>query len=122
MSDVVVIDVEVYSHFKRPKDVKEINSGEQITETAGYIPADVQIQDMIAAGMRLGEYRREMYDFDANENIPDDFIDPTRTPGVDVVDVENAGIVVNARIAEAQKLMKKAQEEKAASDAEKKVE
>lgn len=122
MSDVVVIDVEVYSHFKRPKDVKEINSGEQITETAGYIPADVQIQDMIAAGMRLGEYRREMYDFDANEKIPEDFMDPTRVPGVDVVDVERAGIVVNEKIAEAQKLLKKAEEEKADLKAEKKVE
>ena len=122
MSDVVVIDVEVYSHFKRPKDVKEINSGEQITETAGYIPADVQIQDMIAAGMRLGEYRREMYDFDANEEVPEDFMDPTRTPGVDVVDVERAGIAVNGRILEAQELLKKAKEEKPALDLEKKVE
>ena len=122
MSDVVVIDVEVYSHFKRPKDVKEINSGEQITETAGYIPADVQIQDMIAAGMRLGEYRREMYDFDDNEEVPEDFMDPTRIPGVDVVDVERAGIAVNAKIAEAQELLRKAEEEKAAIPVEKKVE
>ena len=122
MSDVIIIDVEVFSHFKRPKDVKEINSGEQITETAGYIPADVQIQDMIAAGMRLGEYRREMYDFDANEEIPEDFMDITRIPGVDVVDVERAGIAVNAKIAEAQELLRKAKEEKPALDVEKKVE
>ena len=122
MSDVVVIDVEVYSHFRRTKDVKEINSGEQITETAGYIPADVQIQDMIAAGMRLGEYRREMYDFAADEEVPEDYMDVTRSPGVDVVDVERAGIAVNAKIAEAQELLRKAEEEKAAIQVEKKVE
>ena len=91
MSDVVIIDVEVFSQFKRPKPEKEINSGEQITETAGYIPADIQIQDMIAAGMRLGEYRREMYDFGADEEVPDDYVDLTRSPGVDVVDVEKIG-------------------------------
>ena len=102
--------------------MKEINSGELITETAGYIPADVQIQDMIAAGMRLGEYRREMYDFDANEEIPEDFMDITRIPGVDVVDVERAGIAVNAKIAEAQEILRKAEEEKPALDVEKKVE
>nr|QJB18829.1 MAG: hypothetical protein [Microvirus sp.] len=118
MSDMI----EVYTHFKRPKVEKEINSGQQITETAGYIPADVQIQDMIAAGMRLGEYRREMYDFDADDEVPENYFDPTRVPGVDVVDVERAGIAVNAKIAEAQELLKKAEEEKAALDAEKKVE
>ena len=122
MSDVVVIDVEVYSHFRRPKDVKEINSGEQITETAGYIPADVQIQDMIAAGMRLGEYRREMYDFGADEEVPDDYVDPTRTPGADAVDIERAGVDINARIALAEELIKKAQEENAAIEAGKKME
>lgn len=121
MTDIV-IDVEVYSHFKRPKDVKEINSGEQITETAGYIPADVQIQDMIAAGMRLGEYRREMYDFDANEEVPEEYFDPTRSPGVDVVDVERAGLAINAKIAEAQELLKKAEEEKAVVETDRKVE
>lgn len=122
MSDVVIIDVEVFSHFKRPKPEKEINSGEQITETAGYIPADIQIQDMIAAGMRLGEYRREMYDFGADEEVPDDYLDTTRSPGVDVVDVERAGISVNQKIAEAQALLAKAEEEKVAIEAEKKVE
>ena len=122
MSDVIIIEAEVYSHFKRPKDVKEINSGEQITECSGYIPADVQIQDMIAAGMRLGEYRREMYDFAADEEVPEDYMDVTRSPGVDVVDVERAGIAVNAKIAEAQELLRKAKEEKPALDVEKKVE
>ena len=120
MSDVV--DVEVFTKWKRPKPDKEINSGEQVTETAGYIPADIQIEDMLAAGMRLGEYRREMYDFDANEEVPEDFMDPTRSPGVDVVDVQNAALAVNSRIVEAQELLKKAEEEKAALEAEKKVE
>lgn len=111
MSDMVP---EVYTKYKRPKADPEVNSGEQITEMAGYIPADVQIEDMLAAGMRLGEYRREMYDFSADEEVPDDYMDVTRTPGIDVVDVENAGVSINAKIAEAKALLEKAAMEAAA--------
>ena len=63
-----------------------------------------------------------MYDFGADEEVPDDYVDLTRSPGVDVVDGERAGIAVNAKIAEAQEILRKAEEEKIASDTEKKVE
>ena len=63
-----------------------------------------------------------MYDFGADEEVPDDYVDPTRSPGADAVDIERAGIDINARIALAEELIKKAQEENAAIEAGKKME
>lgn len=113
MSDV--FEVETYTKYKRPKPDPEVNSGEQITETAGYIPADVQITDMIQAGFRLGEYRREMYDFGAEEEVPDD-MEPLPY-GSDIQTVEAKAMEVEARLQEAQALLLKAEEEKKALEA-----
>lgn len=121
MADIIETEVEVFTRYKRPKKTPEVNSGEIVTEAAGYIPADVQIQDMIAAGVRLGEYRREMYDFAADEEVPEDFIDPSRSPRADPVEVEAAGLAVTEKIALAQKLLEQAEAERKAEE-EKKAE
>lgn len=81
--DFIEIKHTVYSQVKRPLPNPEINSGEEIVEKEGYIPAEVQIMDMINAGKRLGEYRKEHYDYAEDEKVPDDamavgygFVDP----------------------------------------------
>lgn len=65
---------------------EEPGGGKRVTESAGYIPAEVQIEEMLLAGKRLGEYRKERYDFAEDEEVPEDFIDPTRAPGLDLAE------------------------------------
>lgn len=76
--------------FQHQKDYEyeppEENSGELITETAGYQPAQDRIEDMILAGQRLILSKAEEYDFPGTK--PDDeFWDPTRARGFDLADV-----------------------------------
>lgn len=87
---------EIFDWYKRPKTLEEVNDGEEVVEKDGYIPADVQIQSMINAGMRLGEYRREMYDYGPDDEVPDDAID-TRS-FTDPVEATRALNQVKARL------------------------
>lgn len=80
---------------------KEPGRGPRITEQAGYIPVDVQVKNMILAGQRLGEYRREAYDFEPDVDVPDDVdVDPTRSPNFDLADGTQAGLRTRLRLAE----------------------
>ena len=72
-----------YTHEKSPG---EINLGKNLVERSGYIPAQVRIENMILAGQRLVEYRKEMYDFFDGENIDESFSDPTRSKNYDMAD------------------------------------
>lgn len=72
-----------------------------ITETA-YVPPQVQIEDMIDAGVRLAAYRKGRFDsielaIDGDE-IP---LDPMREPAVDVVDTMKIGLAAADRVAKA---------------------
>lgn len=58
-------------------------SEELITETAGYVPPEVRIKEMIQAGAALQAFRAENYDFPYGEEVPDDYFDPTRAHGYD---------------------------------------
>lgn len=70
-----------YTQYRRPEKELEKGGGNLVTEADGYIPAEVQIMEMLSAGYRLGEYRKEKYDFPDSESVDEDFIDPTRSPG-----------------------------------------
>ena len=63
----------------------EKNSGELLTEQAGYVPADVKILNMIEAGERLRDSRLG-YEFEDEQSVPDDYYDPTRESGFDMAD------------------------------------
>jgi hypothetical protein len=78
----------------------EENSGKSKVETAGYIPAQVQIERLILAGKRLSDFRREQYDFGADEQVPDDFVDPTRSPGYDLADAARDARIAVGRLRE----------------------
>lgn len=92
--------MKIYSVYDKPPFIKEKGGGVSEVETAGYIPAEVQIQDMLNAGRRLGEYRRERYDFGSDEEIPKDYYDPTRSPGFDMADASQLQQSVAARLRE----------------------
>ena len=70
--------MDFFTKYKRPAPVLEHPDPVSKVETQGYIPADVQIMRMIDAGRRLDNFR-ENFDFGSEEEVEDDFIDPTRT-------------------------------------------
>lgn len=72
-----------YNHSKSPG---EINLGKNFVEKAGYIPAQARIENMILAGQRLVEHRKEMYDFSDGKDIDESFSDPTRSKNYDMSD------------------------------------
>lgn len=71
-------------HSKRSLPA-EMNDGVNMTEQT-YIPANIQIEQLIAAGIRLDDYRKELYDFSQDAEIDWDYQDPTRNPGYDPAD------------------------------------
>ena len=72
-----------YTHEKSPG---EVNLGKNLVEKAGYIPAQARIENMILAGQRLVEHRKEMYDFSDGRDIDENFTDPTRSKNYDMSD------------------------------------
>lgn len=72
-----------YTHEKSPG---EVNQGKNLVEKAGYIPAQARIENMILAGQRLIEHRKEMYDFSDGNDIDETFSDPTRSKNYDMSD------------------------------------
>lgn len=103
------MEVVFYTQFKRPTERLEFNEGPKITETAGYIPAKQQIENLILAGQRLAEYREENYDFGKDDEIDEDFTDPTRSPNYDLADASQDALSVSRRLSER---AKKAKEKK----------
>lgn len=64
------------SYNNRPVYTGEENSGELVTERAGFIPMKKRIEEMILSGERLANSRSEAYDFqdgkDDGSSIPVD--------------------------------------------------
>ena len=78
--------MKMYSRVERPDkaEFREYNSGHRVTETAGYVPASVLVSQMIRAGVKLREYREDQFHFGADEEVPQDFLDPTLDPDFDL--------------------------------------
>lgn len=87
-------------HEKTPP---EINSGECITETAGYVTAQQRIETMILAGQRLVDYRKHQFDFQPEEQIDESFEDPTRLKNLDPAEATQLQYSSEARIKASQK-------------------
>lgn len=96
--------------FKTPfnkKDFKstmEIGSGERKVETAGFIDVRTRINNMMLAGQRLIQSRKEMYDFEGE--VDEDFIDPTRNHGYDMADASQELLRMERDIKASQKAAK----------------
>lgn len=79
----------------------EFNSGKKLVETAGYIPAQKRIENLMLAGQRLVAHRMELYDCPAGETFDEDLpCDPTRSGDFDLADGTQMALGVNARLAE----------------------
>lgn len=87
-----------YSIVKRPKKIGEINEGPRLVETAGYMTAQQRIENIIDAGERLVQARKEAYDFPPGEKVDENYIDKTRTAGYDYFDAHEDLQTVEERI------------------------
>ena len=81
----------------RVRQPAETNSGITLVERAGYISAQVRIENLILAGQKLVQARKEMYDF-PDGKIDFDFNDPTRRKNYDLADRFQDGLKVSAKL------------------------
>lgn len=85
------------TRVNRSRSEPEKNSGISKVEKAGYITAKKRIENMILAGQRLIQSRKEQYDFVDSE--PDEsFDDPTRRKNYDPADATQDGFYAQSRI------------------------
>ena len=70
------------------------------TEQAGYIPPQIQIENMILAGQRLAESRRAQFDFESADDIDEDAYDPTRSGNYDLADASQASLRIQDSLLE----------------------
>jgi len=83
-------------------DVEQYSTSK--TETA-YIPHEVQIKRMHEASLNYALWKREQFDFGPDDDVDDDFNDPTRSPGYGRLDAEAYIIDLNRRIAEKEAML-----------------
>lgn len=92
------MSIKFNTKFVRSKAAPEKNDGKSIVEKAGYVPAKKRIEDMIAAGQRLVDHRKAMYDY-PDGIIPDDVQpDPTRAKNYDLADATQDRLAADNRI------------------------
>lgn len=106
------------TRYRQDPLVLEEGGGEVLVETAGYVPADVRIREFIEAGIRLGEYRKEAYDFEADEEVDFNEADPLRSKAVDIAEVSSAAMAVAERLKKSKTAMTTIREEKGESEEE----
>jgi len=90
--------VMLFTQYRRPPKRPEKMDPLTLTESAGYLPSKVQIENLIQAGRRLVAYRKEMYDFPEDSDVDESFEDPTRRPGYDLADASRDRADVTARL------------------------
>ena len=83
MKNVVYVDRNLAASRERQYEILDPHSE---TEQAGYIPPQVQIENMMLAGQRLDQSRKAMFDFESEEEIDEDAFDPTRRGNFDLAD------------------------------------
>ena len=78
----------------------EVLTSDTQTEQSGYVDPKRQIEDMILAGRRLDEARKNQYDFPSGEDIDEDIYDPTRSGNFDLSDASQMQFEANERLRE----------------------
>lgn len=76
-----------YHQYNWEEAVGEGNSQISMVDPSGYVSPKQRIENLIRAGERLDEFRREQYDYDTLEEDDGEWTDPMRTPGLDLADV-----------------------------------
>ncbi len=78
--------MEFQTRWNRQKTSPEKNSGEILTETAGYIPPKIKIEQLILAGKQLKEFRSHQFDFPDGSEIDESYNDVTRKKNLDLAE------------------------------------
>jgi len=106
--------MEFRTSYSRTHSKGEPGGGQIVVERKGYISNKVRIENMMLAGQRLIDYRKEKYDFSDGEEIDEMFIDPTRKKSFDLAEATQLQFETEERLrqqkAYAEKLAKEAQE------------
>lgn len=77
--------MDIRSKYNRPERVPEKNDQVTMTETAGYIPAQLQIKRLVDAGKQHLLNKSQAYDYP--EGAPDDgYLAPDRRRNYDIAD------------------------------------
>lgn len=74
-----------------------------ITERAGYLTTKQRIENLMVAGQRLVNFRKQQFDFPDGE-IDHDFDDPTRNPNFDMSDASQLQILQEKVLKHANKI------------------
>ena len=99
----------------RKRDYYEKLDSKSETEQAGYIPPQIQIENMILAGERLNQSRKEQYDFASADEIDEDAYDPTRSGNFDLADATQMAMSAVEAMKKAEEALVAAHEARIAS-------
>jgi len=91
------IKANVRSEFNPPPVVGEVNNGPVLVERGGYLPPNILVPQMLAAGRRLGQHYDELYDA-LEGQIPDDFVNPLSDNEFDEIDKKTAYDLMEAKL------------------------
>ena len=115
-SPTVAKGVEIFNHWTHPPPCEPelLEHNEFVVDASGYIPAKEQIENLMAAGHRLHDWRARMY---ANEPTPDDVeIDRTLRKDFDFQDAHEEMVSIETSLKKARKeARQKAEADKAAA-------
>jgi len=90
------------TQYNRVRQPAEENDGKTSVDRAGYISAQKRIENIMFAGQRLVQSRREMFDFEGDQFDPS-FNDPTRNKNYDMADAFQDGLINQERLAKAKR-------------------
>jgi len=90
--------MEFATQYNRKRQAPEDNDGKTSVDRAGYMPAQKRIENIMFAGQRLVQSRREMFDFEGDQFDPS-FNDPTRNKNYDMADAFQDGLINQERLA-----------------------
>lgn len=90
------------TQYERVRQKPEVNDGKTSVDRAGYISAQKRIENIMYAGQRLVQARREMFDFEGDKFDPS-FSDPTRNKNYDMADAFQDGLINQERLAKAKR-------------------
>lgn len=90
------------TQYERKRQAPEVNDGKTSVDRAGYISAQKRIENIMFAGQRLVQSRREMFDFEGDKFDPS-FSDPTRNRNYDLADAFQDNLITQERLAKAKR-------------------
>lgn len=100
----------VRTFLNPPPVVGEVNDGPVLVERGGYLPTNILVPQMLAAGRRLGEHYDELYDAMEGE-IADGFVNPLSDDEFDEIDQKTAYDQMEAKLLARNKAMAREKEE-----------